>query len=38
VKLVLSILCLGLLVNVFVLKTENKREKEKALANKALNF
>jgi hypothetical protein len=33
-----SILCFELFVNVFVLKTKNKREKEKALTNKALNF
>lgn len=37
VKTVLSVLCFRLLVNVFVLIRENKKEKEKALTNEA-NF
>lgn len=37
VKIVLSVLCLGLFVDVFVLKRENKREKEKVSSDKAEN-
>jgi hypothetical protein len=38
VKVVLSVLCFRLFANVFILKTENKSEKENSLANKALRF
>jgi hypothetical protein len=34
VKIVLHVLCFGF-VNIFVLKRENKREKEKVMSNKA---
>jgi hypothetical protein len=36
VKIILSVLCFRLFVNVFVLKRENKREKEKVFLNKAV--
>lgn len=32
-KIVLSVLCLGLFVYVFVLRIENKREEKKSLTN-----
>jgi 5-formaminoimidazole-4-carboxamide-1-beta-D-ribofuranosyl 5'-monophosphate synthetase len=35
VKIILSVLCFKLFGNVFVLKTENKSEKENDLTNKA---
>ena len=34
-KIVLRVLCFGLFVNIFVLKRENEREKEKVMSNKA---
>jgi hypothetical protein len=38
VKVILNVLCFRVFFNVFVLKRENKREKEKVLSNKCFPF